>query len=71
MKNNPSFRMFLMVSGMFFLLMLGGSLINLTLSVVFMESFHSIQCSPIWVLHTIVILFFTVSIGRDMELEQE
>ena len=64
---NQSFRMFLMVSGMFFLLMLGGSLINFTLSVVFMESFQSIQCSPIWVLHFIIILFFTVTVGAEME----
>ena len=66
---NTSFRMFLMVSGMFFLLMLGGSIINFTLSVVFMESFQSIQCSPIWVFHILVILFFTVSIGAEMENE--
>jgi len=68
---NQSFRMFLMVSGMFFLLMIGGSIVNFTLSLVFMETFHSIQCSPIWVLHIIVILFFTVSIGAEMEKEQE
>ena len=67
MKNIPSLSIFLMITGMFFLLMMGGSIINLTLSVVFMESFHDIQCSPIWVLHTIVILILTVSTGVDME----
>jgi hypothetical protein len=67
MKNIPSLSIFLMITGMFFLLMMGGSMINLTLSVVFMESFHDIQCSPIWVLHTIVILILTVSTGVDME----
>jgi hypothetical protein len=61
--------MFLMVSGMFFLLMIGGSIINFTLSVVFMETFHDIQCSVIWVLHTIAILILTVFIGVDMEKE--
>jgi hypothetical protein len=69
MKDIPSLRMFLMITGMFFLLMMGGSMINLTLSVVFMESFHDIQCSPIWVLHTIVIIILTVSTGVDMEKE--
>ena len=64
---NQSLRMFLMISGMFFLLMIGGSIINFTLSVVFMESFHDIQCSPIWVLHTIVIIILTVSTGVDIE----
>jgi hypothetical protein len=71
MKKNPSLRTFLMITGMFFLLMIGGSIINFTLSVVFMETFHSIQCSPIWVLHTIAILILTVSTGVDMEKEQE
>jgi hypothetical protein len=56
---------------MFFLLMIGGSIVNFTLSVVFMESFQSIQCSPIWVLHTIAILILTVSTGVDMEQEQQ
>jgi hypothetical protein len=69
MKNIPSLRMFLMISGMFFLLMIGGSIVNFTLSVVFMETFHDIQCSPIWVLHTIVIIILTVSTGLDMEKE--
>jgi|LakMenEpi13Oct10_1017325.scaffolds.fasta_scaffold14937_1 hypothetical protein len=70
MKNNPSLRTFLMITGMFFLLMIGGSIVNFTLSVVFMETFYNIQCSPIWVLHTIIILILTVSTGLDMEKEQ-
>jgi uncharacterized membrane protein len=64
---NQNFRMFLMITGMFFLLMIGGSLVNLTLSFVFMETFHDIQCSVIWVLHTIVILILTISTNLDME----
>ena len=69
MKKVSSLKTFLMITGMFFLLMIGGSIVNFTLSVVFMESFHSIQCSPIWVFHILVILFFTVSIGAEMENE--
>lgn len=71
MKKVSSLKTFLMITGMFFLLMIGGSIVNFTLSVVFMETFHSIQCSPIWVLHTIAILILTVSTGVDMEREQE
>ena len=56
---------------MFFILMFGGSIINYVLSIVFMESFIDIQHSPIWILHIVVIIFFTISIGKDMELEQE
>jgi hypothetical protein len=51
--------------------MIGGSIINYILSVVFIESFIEIQHSPIWVLHVVVILFFTISIGSDMEKEQQ
>ena len=68
---NQSIKSFLLVTIMFFILMIGGSIINYILSVVFMESFIDIQHSPIWVLHVVVILFFTISIGSDMEKEQQ
>ena len=68
---NQSIKSFLLITLMFFILMVGGSIINYVLSIVFMESFIDIQHSPIWILHVVVIIFFTISIGKDMELEQE
>ena len=64
MKEN--LKMFLLLTGMFFLLMIGGSVINYTLSIVFMETFKTIQCSCIWVFHTVLIIIFTVTTAQEM-----
>jgi hypothetical protein len=56
----------LLITVSFFTLMLGGSLINYTLSIVFMETFKNIQCSCIWVIHTVVIIILTFVKGSEM-----
>jgi hypothetical protein len=66
MKTSESLRMLALITISFFTLMIGGSIINYTLSVVFMETFKSIQCSCVWVIHTILIFILTFVKGSEM-----
>jgi uncharacterized membrane protein len=69
MNTSDALKALLLITVSFFTLMLGGSLINYTLSVVFMETFKSVQCSCIWVIHTIVILVLTLVKGSEMFID--
>jgi ABC-type uncharacterized transport system permease subunit len=41
---------------LFFILMIGGTIINFTLALVFSEPFNNIQHSGIWIIHVFIVI---------------
>jgi divalent metal cation (Fe/Co/Zn/Cd) transporter len=51
---------------LFFILMIGGTIINFTLALVFSEPFNNIQNSGIWIIH----VFVVICVGLSYVLKQ-